>query len=63
MSEPYIDWKTGRGKMKIFFFFLNKAFAVDLPELCFLHLWGVEEQLVSMMDQLTKAFFPWLCVK
>lgn len=46
-----------------FFFFLNKAFAVDLPELCFLHLWGVEEQLVSMMDQLTKAFFPWLCVK
>lgn len=28
-----------------------------------LNLQGMEEQLVSMMNQLTKAFFPWLYVK
>lgn len=45
------------------FLYLSKAFAGGVPGLRFLNLRGMEEQLVSMMDQLTKAFLPWLCVK
>ena len=64
-------WKLINGKLieKLaeakwrMFFYLNKAFAGGVPELRFLNLRGTEQQLVSMMDQLTKAFLPWLCVK